>query len=126
MKERLSRRMHGSALQRSGQTWKFWIISVGVLIGFVVIVFANLFRNELPDRLFPIEMIFASFVIAFTFCFTALSIRCPRCQARWYWLAISKGESTTWLDRITLSTCPICGYPGMDIRVSRGEGATQN
>jgi Na+/melibiose symporter-like transporter len=117
--------MHSSALQRSGQTWKLWIISVGVLIGFVIIVFAKLFRNDLPERLFPIEMIFAAFVIAVTFFFTVLSVRCPPCRVRWYWLAIGKDESTTWLDRITLSTCPICGYPGKDLRGSRGEGTIE-
>jgi hypothetical protein len=126
MRDNFSKRMHGSALQRSGQTWKLWIISVGVLIGFVVIVFAQVFRNALPEKLFPIEMTFAAFVIAFTFCFTVLSIRCPRCRARWYWLAISKGASTTWIDRITLSTCPICGYPGIDLRVARGESKNQS
>lgn len=121
MKSKFSLRLKGSALQRSGQAWKVWILSIGTLISVVIIIGALWFQRSFPEKWFPVAMLIASFMILISFTFTAMAIRCPRCRARWYWLAISKGERSSWLDRLTLSICPICGYPGVELRPTQNQ-----
>src|SRR6266545_452903 len=45
--------------------------------------------------------------------FACIGVRCPKCRARWVWMAVSERCSTTygtWL--IALSACPRCGDDG--------------
>jgi hypothetical protein len=48
-----------------------------------------------------------------------MSIRCPRCSARWFWLAASRGPTGAFSTGAVALTkqCAVCGYPDADTRV---------
>ena len=43
--------------------------------------------------------------------FPSLSIRCPRCRVRWFWMAISSQKHDEWFSWLfAAEACPECGY----------------
>jgi hypothetical protein len=41
------------------------------------------------------------------------SIRCPKCGARWLWLAVSKSGASSWLATLlSRDKCPVCNWIG--------------
>jgi hypothetical protein len=39
------------------------------------------------------------------------SIRCPKCRARWVWLAVSKSGASSWLATLLgRDKCPVCDW----------------
>lgn len=43
----------------------------------------------------------------------AISIRCPKCGARWVWLAVSKSSASSWLATLLgREKCPVCDWIG--------------
>jgi hypothetical protein len=43
--------------------------------------------------------------------FTAASVRCPTCRARWVWMAVSQQKHNAWVAWLmALEVCPSCGY----------------
>jgi DNA-directed RNA polymerase subunit RPC12/RpoP len=52
---------------------------------------------------------------------TCLAVRCPRCSARWLWMAVSEQSHTRYLKWLAeLNACPRCGYPGTASRAETG------
>ena len=49
---------------------------------------------------------------------TWFALRCPKCGARWLWMAVSKQKSLQWLDWLyAQKVCPRCGHdPGREGR----------
>jgi len=45
--------------------------------------------------------------------YAVTSIRCPKCGARWVWLAVSKSHSSSWMATILGGDkCPVCDWNG--------------
>lgn len=45
--------------------------------------------------------------------FSCISIRCPVCGARWFWLAVSRKHGVGGIDWfLSQQVCPVCGYSG--------------
>jgi ribosomal protein L37E len=97
-------------LEQSGQLWKL-CVGVGVaLIGWLV-------GRWFPEPGVPIPF-FGSFVLGFGgLTWMTWSIRCPRCSARWFWLAATRGPATAYSGVALKKQCAICGYPAADTRL---------
>jgi hypothetical protein len=45
--------------------------------------------------------------------YAATSIRCPKCGARWVWLAVSKSHASSWMATLLgRDKCPVCDWIG--------------
>ena len=45
--------------------------------------------------------------------FAVTSIRCPKCGARWVWVAVSKSHSSSWMAKLLgRDKCPVCDGEG--------------
>jgi hypothetical protein len=96
-----------SVLAKTGQLWKLWTALGGLAIGGMVLFYGLAMGTgdgaggwwALAGTL----MVFASLG------FACASVSCPKCGARWVWMAVSQrdsGEYGAWL--VALSSCPTC------------------
>jgi hypothetical protein len=102
-------------LEQTGQLWKVYIGGAVSIIGWL----ANR-RNSTPDpdKFLWIELgsLFLMFGGA---AWIAWSVKCPRCSARWFWLAASRGPASAFISGRVAQTkeCAMCGYPNTDSRL---------
>jgi predicted RNA-binding Zn-ribbon protein involved in translation (DUF1610 family) len=101
-----------SILYRTGQKLKFWIPPVFVLLGSITILGTQLFQDNLTHTGYVRILAIAIVVDAVGLIFPLFAISCPRCGAKWLWLAYSRspGKWYQWL--LSQSACPNCGYAG--------------
>ena len=93
----------------SGQAWKLWVMILGVPVVVPLIAWAVSQEDTLPLSYRFIVTFLVTLLAAGVLAFPCLTIRCPACRARWFWLAISKKhdvEEFRWL--FTRSSCPVC------------------
>lgn len=100
-----------TVLQRSGQEWKLYLGVVLMLTG--VAITARAPSAGLPP-LWEILMLLGGLTLIFgAGAWLALSVRCPRCSARWLWLAATTESAGGLLSgKFAPTKCPACGYPG--------------
>jgi hypothetical protein len=96
-------------LQRSGQQWKLYVGALLMVTGVVIAARAPKVDAEPGWQLLMI-------LGGLTLCLGAgawqlRSVRCPRCSARWLWLAASQESAGRLLLAFALTECPVCGYP---------------
>jgi hypothetical protein len=105
-------REHAQALLgRSGQLWKIRVLGSMALIGVVLIVLAV--AKDLEPPLWMTVHFVGVALGAGSVLWGVLSIRCPGCGARLYWMAIRGRSPIEWLDWLRqLDTCPTCGNDG--------------
>ncbi len=91
------------------QQWKVLVFSVCVAI-FVLTIVLHTWFNEWFSPLSQLLLDWTGFFSGLAgFAFACLSIACPVCGARWFWMAISKKPSDVgfkWFLR--LEECPVC------------------
>jgi hypothetical protein len=97
-------------LRAGGQLWKFWVGSAVLLgaIGPMIWLLYSRKGDVGPGIILPLLL-----TGGISLAFLCLSIRCPSCAARWFWLAVSTQEHTEfegWL--LGLRACPRCAWPG--------------
>ena len=98
-----------SVIRKTGQLWKMYLFFWGVVIGGLVMFYglANLGNAEIGFALSLSGM----GVGIFSFIFGCVSIRCPKCNARWLWQGVSGKSSKEWLHwLLSHSECPKCKY----------------
>src|SRR5258708_28412938 len=98
-----------SALVVSGQFGKP-VVAVAVMA-------AGLFVSDVGRRQSSpsIALLTIASGIAIGFCaglWLVRSVQCPRCGARWYWIAVTEASAFTILSGgLTMDECQRCGYP---------------
>jgi hypothetical protein len=101
-----------SIVYRTGQLWKLRSLS-GVYVSAAIMIGAQWFRDS---NWFQPIVYFGTLVAAASLAIPGWGIRCPRCGARWFWLAISQKHTENWYKWLTSqSTCPVCGYNGVTL-----------
>jgi len=100
----------GSYIQRSRQSWKFWLFVVALaggglalLIGFLPPVSSD------PSLFVPLVLGSSCFVLG-GLLWICISIKCRRCKSSFGWIAVRKKQQDNWFAwLITTDTCPVCG-----------------
>ena len=94
-------------LARSGQLWKVVGATCAVFLGGAALLYGV--ASDTADRA-GLLWIVAGMLLAFGgLTFACAAVRCPKCGARWVWMAVSQRSSSeygTWL--VALSRCPKC------------------
>jgi hypothetical protein len=100
-----------SVISRTGQTWKVCVAFAAMLVAGGGMVYAQWRIHSLSAEQFLLTML-GSVALAFTgLAFAFLFVRCPRCRARWFWMAVRTQPSATWLTWLTtLPRCPTCAH----------------
>ena len=98
-----------SILIASGQKWKlnaFYLgIGVAAILMFGASHLGNMFEVQQPAYIAIIGVLIGlgSFILI------CVSVKCPRCNDKWFWRAVSKKTSNNWLIWLsTQKTCPVC------------------
>jgi hypothetical protein len=96
-----------SVLAKTGQLWKVWTALAGVVVGGVALLYGvGINVRGGGDGWLAL----AGMLLVFgSLGFASASVSCPKCGARWVWMAVSQRDSHeygTWL--ISLSSCPRC------------------
>ncbi len=103
-----------SILLISHQVWKYRMFNICLNIG-MFILFGALFFYPPPDSKF-IEFIEISVAISFLGFGIGLTIKCPRCNCRWVWIAFNqKLKSNAVVKLKSLDKCPKCGFSENDL-----------
>jgi hypothetical protein len=98
-----------SALSASGQLWKPFAAAALMASGLLISDAGRRSTSTGSAFLTIIGGILAA-LIAGVWLLT--SVRCPKCGARWYWIALTEDSALRVLTaRLTLSACQRCGYP---------------
>lgn len=99
-----------SVIAQSGQIWKV-IIGLLLLIGGAATDMAASFimrNNDLASL-----QVLSTAAAAAGFLYLCTRVQCPRCRAKWIWMAVSGKLGPRSLDAlISLDQCPKCGYAG--------------
>ena len=102
-------------LKKSHQSWKFYVLAA------FATAYAGVDYWVKPDS--PVSM--GGPVLIFSvFAWACVSIRCPRCSAKWLWIAVSR-PSTTYQGWNTRAACSECGWPAEDQRQDKPDGGAR-
>ena len=93
-----------SLMQASGQMWKLHAGTTAYAIAVFLIVWAAIER--INYQLLVLGVIAG--LLGTILC--AVSIRCPKCGARWYWSALKNVKPGFARRLVQQSQCPSCGY----------------
>jgi len=101
-----------SVIAQTGQVWKTYVGLAGATLGVVATILIGITQHR------PATQDIGSFIgrrigVVITFASTlylCLAVRCPKCGARWVWMALLKWHSPRWLR--SLSSCPKCHFSG--------------
>lgn len=97
-------------LKRSGQAWKLNALFAALVFAGIVLVLAWLGRQSLDSGLRMLLLMAGAFIVPSALALACISIRCPGCDARWLWQAISTRDSGGWLAWLeSRECCPACG-----------------
>ena len=102
---------HNSAISKTKQWGK--VIAAATLAVFgVTTMFAGILTltGNRPTLSF-IVMLGGMTLTALGFAFACLSIRCPKCEARWAWLGVKEQRAALWLEwLVSQARCPVCKH----------------
>lgn len=108
-----------SILYCTGQIWKFRVMYIGAMIAAALVFGAQWFKGSMPGPWFVGVMLAGAVAALVALAFPVITIKCPKCGARWYWMAISKKHRTNefrWLASQT--SCPVCGTSATRLSVT--------
>lgn len=102
-------RKEESIIYCTKQIWKYRIGNLSFMVGILLVAYAHMHLDVRFMPLFFLNLAGCAMIFAGV-AFPLVSVRCPKCDVRWQWLAVRKKESPngySWLAR--LSVCPMCG-----------------
>jgi hypothetical protein len=104
-----------SIIVESGQLWKviagLLLLIIGSAVG-IVVSFIPYPRTKavVSGRLNSLQAI-STVAAAAGFAYLCMSVRCPRCGAKWVWMAVNgKLDAGSLGALVTLDRCPACRY----------------
>ena len=103
--------LESSIIRKTGQLWKLPVsvfLSVGGWIGMVA---ALKYFGGIEDG--SIIAIVCLVVGLSGLLFAFVSVKCPKCNFHWVWVAASQKDKSEWpYWFLKLNSCPKCGYEG--------------
>jgi hypothetical protein len=94
----------------SGQAWKIAGAGIALVLGLVVTLARWLELPPVAD-MGIIGALATAILVLGSLAFAARTVRCPTCDARWVWIAVSERDHREWLSwALGLEFCPRCGY----------------
>lgn len=113
-------------ISQTGQGSKILIgsglLAVGGLVNVVAVLYSGSQSFDASAWLARLQLP-AAVVALLGVAYLCISVRCPRCGAKWIWMAISgrlSSSSTTSL--LDLQACPRCEFPSGDKQPSVAKG----
>ncbi len=103
-----------SLLVKTDQAWKFNLLCMAVVFSGMVAYFGDLY---LGDKAYMVgSALFLTAVL-----WSVVSIRCPRCKARWLVNAVCEKDHRIWdVWLVSLEFCPECEYPSDPAHAKEG------
>jgi hypothetical protein len=100
-----------SFLARSKQQWKLLIGSAMFVGGSTLMFMATSGSSSADDTRFAFFLLSGLALMIIATAWLALSIRCPQCGSKFFWLAVSKEHVGSWgSSLLTRADCPVCGH----------------
>ena len=97
-------------ITKTGQTWKIILTLVIIFLAMATMSYGFLNINDISKTIFFLYVAVSATVGILAFIFTCVSIKCPKCGAKWFWSAVNSKESMEWaLSLKSLTACPKCG-----------------
>jgi len=96
-------------LYSTRQIWKLWVLYFGSFMALLILISTKWLEDSLPENLYMILMLCAFLLAIGSIIFPCVAIKCPKCQTRWFWYAVSKkseSEGIRWL--FSQTKCPVC------------------
>ena len=101
-----------NVIYNTGQSWKKKTSFVSLLLSGASMIYGQVNIDTLSNNLFFLYVAGGSVTGLLSFIFACVSIRCPTCGSKWFWLAVSGQGKNEWLFWFnSLSSCPKCGEP---------------
>jgi hypothetical protein len=100
--------LESSVIKRTGQLWKIGATICVVLVGGALLFYGIATDASKGDG--GSWIVVGIVLTAAGLLYACITVRCPRCGARWVWMAVRERSSSTygtWL--VALSACPKCG-----------------
>ena len=100
-----------SVLYRTKQAWKYKLaLSMGWLA--LLALIAHLYLSNSVSKPFTTWLVagglFSALALFFNF-----NIKCPNCNASWYWQYLKKPVKGYWGYKFgSMNSCPVCGFEG--------------
>ena len=100
--------LKNSIIRKTGQFWKVILAFTGIVLGWIGMIVA---LTSFGSKEGGIVVAVVCLVIALTsMLFVFISVRCPKCNSRWVWIAASKKDKSEWpYWFLKLEKCPTCG-----------------
>lgn len=102
--------MKNSILYDTGQAWKFWVMIYGNLLCVLFISMDFLISESLLEEYHLPLLWIGVFIWFISTAFACITIKCPVCGARWFWLAISRKHDLGWFNWLFSQECPVCHF----------------
>src|SRR3989442_13938875 len=98
-----------SIIRHSGQMWKLHVATLALAVSGIGMVTSKIQINSISPIQFAGTMIGSVVVGLAALVFACSSVRCPRCGARWVWMAVSGEGHEAWVRWLSnLRRCPQC------------------
>ena len=103
--------LENSIIRKTGQFWKLPLSLFMLVGGWAGMVIALTSFDGKEGR--SIIAIVSLFIAISGLLFAFVSVKCPKCNYRWVWIAASKINKSEWPHWfLKLGCCPSCGYNG--------------
>jgi|SRR6185437_6916051 len=104
-----------SIIVESGQLWKavagLLLLIIGAAVGIAISFIPYLRTEAVASGRFSSLQAISTVAAAAGFVYLCMGVRCPRCGAKWVWMAVNGRLGARSLDAlITLDRCPTCRY----------------
>jgi hypothetical protein len=94
----------------SAQAWKLWLGLTLICVAGLGFLFPGTFSIFDGTRVWPGQLV-AVPIFAAGFGGLAVALKCPSCRLHLFWYAVSKKNTSAWLNwLLDTTTCPRCGY----------------
>jgi len=95
--------------------WKYWVGFWVLVLGGVLMFTASCLIDKLNSGMFAILMMGGTLIALSGFLWQILSIKCPKCGAKLFWMAVAKQKKanySVWF--FGLEKCPVCEKDSQD------------
>ena len=100
-----------SIISKSGQSTKGVLALVLVFLGALIVLLGSFGSTHLPATSQALIALCGIALFLAGGLYGSFAIRCPKCRARWVWLAVSRASVSSWgAQLLSQEACPVCGW----------------